>query len=77
MLTLPKSYVGLCLMMTVLGYVTKMGLLALGSHLAVATFFGAMLPSFFGGVFCPATWITTKSTHRAKCDFSYARHCGL
>lgn len=38
-------------MMTVLGYVTKMGLLALGSHLAVATFFGAMLPSFLGVYF--------------------------
>ncbi|MDO5050924.1 MAG: threonine/serine exporter family protein [Moraxella equi] len=51
MFTLPRRYVGLCLIMTALGYVTKTGLLAVGSHLAVATFFGAMLPSFLGVYF--------------------------
>lgn len=51
MFTLPRRYVGLCLIMTALGYITKTELLAVGSHLAVATFFGAMLPSFLGVYF--------------------------
>lgn len=51
MFTLPKRYIGLCLIMTALGFVIKAGFLYFDSHLAVATFFGAMFPSFLGVYF--------------------------
>lgn len=48
MFTLPKRYIGLCVVMTALGFCVKASLLYFNSHLAVATFFASMLPSFLG-----------------------------
>lgn len=48
MFNLPLRYIGLCLLMTALGFSTKSLMVQSGIHLAVATFFGSMLASFVG-----------------------------
>lgn len=48
MFTLPKRYIIYCLIMTALGFGTKSIMININIHLAVATFFGAMLASFLG-----------------------------
>ncbi|STZ14563.1 Uncharacterized conserved protein [Moraxella caviae] len=51
MFTLPSRYIGYCLLMTALGFGAKSLMALFGVHLAVATFFGAMLASFLGVYF--------------------------
>ncbi|WP_323841560.1 MULTISPECIES: threonine/serine exporter family protein [unclassified Moraxella] len=48
MFALPSRYIIYCLIMTSLGFGTKTLMVNHGVHLAVATFFGAMLASFLG-----------------------------
>lgn len=48
MFNLPMRYIGLCLLMTALGFGSKTLMANFGIQLAVATFFGAMFSSFVG-----------------------------
>lgn len=61
MFTLPKRYIGLCLIMTALGFGTKSLMVYLNSHLAVATFFGAMFASFLGVYFAQKKGLPPKA----------------
>lgn len=62
MFTLPARYIGLCLIMTALGFGTRFVLLnMLGFHLAVATFFGAMFASFLGVYFAQQKGLPPKA----------------
>ena len=48
MLNVPKSFIGVCLLLTVSGFGTKTLLVNHDVHLVLATFCGAMVASFFG-----------------------------
>ncbi|OOS24566.1 threonine/serine exporter family protein [Moraxella pluranimalium] len=48
MFTLPKQYIPHCMTVTALGFGTKLLMVHDGTHLAIATFFGAMIGSFLG-----------------------------
>lgn len=48
MFTLPRRYIGYCLMVTSLGFGSRLIMVDLGVHLAISTFFGAMFGSFLG-----------------------------
>lgn len=61
MFTLPKKYIVLCLMMTALCFGTKLIMLSLDIHLAVATFFGAMFASFLGVYFAQKKGLPPKA----------------
>ena len=51
MFTLPSRYIGHCLLITAIGFGCRMLMQDFGVHLAVATFFGAMIASFLGVYF--------------------------
>lgn len=51
MFTLPKRYISHCMAVTALGFGLKLVMLGFGVHLAVSTFFGAMMGSFLGVYF--------------------------
>ncbi|OOS05515.1 Uncharacterized membrane protein YjjB, DUF3815 family [Moraxella cuniculi DSM 21768] len=51
MFTLPRRYIVHCIMVTAVGFGLKLLMAAMGIHLAVATFFGAMSGSFLGVYF--------------------------
>lgn len=61
MFTLPKRYIGLCLLMTALGFGTRLIMTELGIHLAVATFFGSMFASFLGVYFAQQKGLPPKA----------------
>ena len=48
MLNVPKSFIGVCLLLTVSGFGTKTLLVNHDVHLVLATFCGAMVASFLG-----------------------------
>lgn len=51
MFTLPKDYIIHCLMVTAIGFGLKLIMVDFGVHVAVSTFFGAMVGSFVGVYF--------------------------
>lgn len=51
MFTLPKQYIKHCMLVTALAFGLKSLMLNFGVHLAVSTFFGAMVGSFLGVYF--------------------------
>lgn len=51
MFTLPSRYIGHCLLITAIGFGSRLLMSGAGVHLAVATFFGAMIASFLGVYF--------------------------
>lgn len=51
MFTLPSRYIGHCLLITAIGFGSRLLMSEFGVHLAVATFFGAMIASFLGVYF--------------------------
>lgn len=61
MFTLPKRYIALCLTMTALCFTTKLLMVSLGIHLAVATFFSAMFASFLGVYFAQQKGLPPKA----------------
>lgn len=48
MFTLPRRYIIHCMAVTALAFGTKLLIVQDGTHLAIATFFGAMMGSFLG-----------------------------
>ncbi|MDO4894426.1 threonine/serine exporter family protein [Moraxella sp.] len=51
MFTLPRQYIGHCMVITALGFGSRLVMTHFGVHLAVATFFGSMFASFLGVYF--------------------------
>ncbi|UXZ04753.1 threonine/serine exporter family protein [Moraxella nasicaprae] len=51
MFTLPRRYIGHCMVITALGFGSRLVMTHFGVHLAVATFFGSMFASFLGVYF--------------------------
>lgn len=51
MFALPSRYIGHCLLITVIGFGSRLLMSEFGVHLVVATFFGAMIASFLGVYF--------------------------
>lgn len=61
MFTLPARYIRLCLLMTALAFSTRLVMVDMGVHLAVATFFGAMFASFLGVYFAQQKGLPPKA----------------